>query len=58
LRVLLITRIDGRIQSKKTIESNWLRVGHNASCEIHLADPRVPPTQGMITHLDQGFLYI
>lgn len=58
MKILLVTRAEGRVQSKKVIVADWLRVGRNASCEIHLPDPRVPLAQGMITHPDQGFLYV
>jgi predicted CXXCH cytochrome family protein len=58
VKILLVTRADGRIQSKKTVVATFLRVGRNASCEIHLPDPRVPLAQGMITHPDQGFMYV
>ena len=56
MRIQLITRSE-RGPSKKTIVADWLRVGRNASCEIHLPDPRVPLEQGMIVERD-GLVYI
>ena len=58
MKVLVVVRAGGRIQSKKTVTASWLRVGRNASCEVHLADPRVALEQGLITHPDEGFLYV
>jgi predicted CXXCH cytochrome family protein len=58
MKVLLVTRSGGRLQSKKTVSAAWLRVGRNASCEIHLPDPRVALDQGMVTRPDDGFLYV
>jgi hypothetical protein len=28
--------------SRKTVTADWIRVGRNASCELHLPDPREP----------------
>jgi len=58
MKVLLIMRAGGRVQSKKPVAADWLRIGRNASCEIHLPDPRVPLEQGMITRPDEGFMYV
>ena len=58
MKVLLVTRAGGRMQTKKTITANWLRVGRNASCEIHLPDPRVALEQGMVTKPDDDLRYI
>ena len=58
MKVLLVTRANGRIQSKRTISGDWLRVGRNASCEVHLPDPRVALEQGMITKPDEDFRYV
>jgi hypothetical protein len=57
LKILLITRAGERVVARKTINGEWLRVGRNASCEIHLPDPRVALEQGLITHPDAGFVY-
>ena len=43
--------------SRKTIAAEWLRVGRDAACEIHLPDPRVHLAQGMVVHRD-GLVYI
>ena len=40
------------VQAKKTVSAEWIRVGRNASCEIHLPDPRVALEQGMV--VDRG----
>jgi hypothetical protein len=58
MKILLVTRAGGRIQSKKSVSSSWLRVGRNASCEVHLPDPRVALDQGMVTRPDEGFMYV
>src|SRR5690349_18237304 len=58
MRVLVTTRAGGRIQSKKAVSASWLRVGRNASCEIHLPDPRIALEQGLISRPDAGFLYV
>src|SRR5437868_1494353 len=54
---ILITTKAGRQQTRKTVNSDWLRVGRNTSCEIHLPDPRVPLEQGMIVYRD-GLVYM
>ncbi|HEX5130267.1 MAG TPA: hypothetical protein VFV90_11000, partial [Usitatibacter sp.] len=58
MKVLLVTRANGRIQAKRTIAGEWLRVGRNASCEIHLPDPRVALEEGMITRPDEDLRYV
>lgn len=42
---------------RKTVNAEWVRVGRNASCEIHLADPRIALEQGMIVNRD-GLVYL
>ena len=57
MRILLLTRAGERIVARKSVTGEWLRVGRNASCEIHLPDPRVALEQGLITRPDEGFVY-
>jgi hypothetical protein len=61
LKLLIIHRVPrggGRTaQTKKTVTADWIRVGRNASCEIHLPDPRIALEQGMIVNRD-GLVYI
>src|SRR3954464_2606788 len=57
MRVQLVTRSPQGAPVKKTMVADWLRVGRNASCEIHLADPRVPLEHGMIVNRD-GLVYL
>lgn len=58
LIVMRTPRPGGRAaQVKKTVVADWVRVGRNASCEIHLPDPRVALEQGMIVNRD-GPVYI
>jgi predicted CXXCH cytochrome family protein len=61
LKLLIIQRTPrggGRTaQTKKTVSAEWIRVGRNASCEIHLPDPRVALEQGMIVNRS-GLVYI
>ena len=44
MKILIVTRAaraGGRAtQTKRTVVADWVRVGRNASCEIHL-DPRM-----------------
>ncbi len=40
----------GTTQTKKVVSAEWVRVGRNASCEIHLPDPRIALEQGMIVN--------
>jgi len=40
----------GSTQTKRTVSADWVRVGRNASCEVHLADPRIALEQGMIVN--------
>src|SRR3954471_23766284 len=56
MRILVTTKV-GRSQSRRTVTGQWLRVGRNTSCEVHLADPRVPLEQGMIVYRD-GLVYM
>ena len=61
MKLLLITRSPrggGRTtQTKKTVVADWVRIGRNASCEIHLPDPRIALEQGMIVNRD-GLVFI
>jgi hypothetical protein len=43
--------------TRKTVTADWIRVGRNAACELHLPDPRVPLAQGMIVERD-GLVYL
>jgi len=43
--------------ARKTVTAHWVRVGRNASCELHLPDPRIALEQGMIADRD-GLVYI
>ena len=56
MKILVTTKV-GRGQVRKTVSGDWLRVGRNTSCEIHLPDPRVPLEQGMIVYRD-GLVYM
>ncbi len=40
--------------SRKVVNAEWLRVGRNSNCELHLPDPRVALAQGLIA--DRGGL--
>jgi len=61
VKFLILTRTPrggGRTtQTKKTVTTEWVRVGRNASCEIHLPDPRIALEQGMIVNRN-GPVYI
>jgi predicted CXXCH cytochrome family protein len=58
LLVFRTPRPGGRTaQTKKTVTADWVRIGRNASCEIHLPDPRVALEQGMIVNRE-GPVYI
>jgi len=58
LKFLVITKGGpGRPATKKTVSGQILRVGRNASCEIHLPDPRIALEQGMIMFRD-GLVYV
>jgi predicted CXXCH cytochrome family protein len=57
MKILVITRTGQRAQVKKTLTTDWLRVGRDASCEIHLPDPRIALQQGMIVNRD-GLVYL
>lgn len=56
MKIQIITQARGRsgrvMQQKRMVQGDWIRVGRAASCEIHLADPRVALNQGLIT--DRG----
>lgn len=43
--------------ARKTVEADWVRVGRNASCEIHLPDPRIALEQGLLVDRD-GLVYL
>ncbi len=61
MKLLIVSRSPGRgprgTQTKKTVVADWVRIGRNASCEIHLPDSRIPLEQGMIVNRD-GPVYI
>lgn len=62
MKLLIVHRVPPRggapaAQTKKTVVADWVRVGRNASCEIHLPDPRIQLEQGMIVQRD-GLVYI
>src|SRR5678815_3766337 len=44
--------------TKKTVAGQILRVGRNASCEIHLPDPRIALEQGMIMSRGADLVYV
>jgi len=51
LVVYNVARPGGRTAAlRKTVSAEWVRIGRNASCEIHLADPRIALEQGMIVN--------
>ncbi len=62
MKLLIVHRIPPRgeapaSQTKKTVVADWMRVGRNASCEIHLPDPRIQLEQGLIVQRD-GLVYV
>ena len=58
LVVYNMARPGGRASTtRKTVNAEWVRIGRNASCEIHLPDPRVALAQGMIVNRE-GPVYI
>lgn len=57
MKILLTTKAGTRAQTRKTVTGEWMRVGRNAACEIHLPDPRVALDQGIIFNRD-GLVYI
>lgn len=57
MRIQLIVKSAQRAPVKRTVVAEWLRVGRNASCEIHLPDPRVPLEHGMIVDRE-GLVYL
>ena len=59
MKILITFRTPSRTggapaQARKTVTADWVRVGRNASCELHLPDPRIALEQGMI--VDRGGL--
>ena len=62
MKILLVLRTPSRAgarpaQTRKTLTADWIRVGRNASCELHLPDPRIALEQGMIVDRD-GLVYL
>lgn len=57
MKIQLTFKSGTRIQARKAVTGEWLRVGRNAACEVHLPDPRVPLDQGMIVNRD-GLVYL
>jgi predicted CXXCH cytochrome family protein len=62
LKILIVFRVPSRTgarptQTKKIVTADWIRVGRNASCELHLPDPRIALEQGMIVDRD-GLVYL
>jgi predicted CXXCH cytochrome family protein len=57
VKLLILQRAPGKPAARKVIEGDWLRVGRNASCEIHLPDPRIALEQGLIVNRD-GPVYV
>jgi hypothetical protein len=57
VKIQLVVKSAQRAPVKRTVVAEWLRVGRNASCEIHLPDPRVPLEHGMIVDRD-GLVYL
>ena len=59
MKLLIIFKgAPGAASSKKTVSGQILRVGRNASCEIHLPDPRIALEQGMIMTRGGDLLYV
>jgi predicted CXXCH cytochrome family protein len=57
LKIQLIVKAPQRAPVKRTVVADWLRVGRNASCEIHLPDPRIALEQGMVVNRE-GLVYL
>ena len=58
MKLLIVLRSGDRATPvKKTVTTEFVRVGRNASCEIHLPDPRIALEQGMLVHRD-GLVYL
>jgi predicted CXXCH cytochrome family protein len=58
VKLLVIDRTRSRTAPvKRTVVAQWVRVGRDANCEIHLPDPRIPLAQAMIVDRD-GLVYI
>ena len=57
MRILLLSqsrnRANGRlVTTRREIDSDWVRIGRNASSEIHLADPRIALDHALIVDRD------
>ena len=62
MKLLIVMRVPARAgghpsQSKRTVVADWVRVGRNASCELHLPDPRIALEQGLIIERN-GLVYL
>lgn len=57
MKLLILQRTPGKPTLRKVVEGDWLRVGRNASCEIHLPDARIALEQGLIVNRD-GPVYV
>ncbi len=57
MKAHIVHRAGDRVLSRRTVVANWLRVGRNASCEVHLPDPRIALEQGMIVDRE-GLVYL
>lgn len=57
MRAVVLHRAGERILSRRTVNAQWLRVGRNANCEVHLPDSRISLEQGMIVDRE-GPVYI
>lgn len=57
MKLLILQRAPGKPTARKVVEGEWLRVGRNASCEIHLPDARIGLEQGLIVSRD-GPVYV
>ncbi len=57
MKAHIVHRAGERVLSRRTVDANWLRVGRNASCEVHLPDPRIALEQGMIVDRE-GLVYL
>lgn len=57
MKVLLLYRGTDKARTRKVVEGEWLRIGRNASCEIHLPDPRVALEHGLIVNRE-GLVFV
>ena len=57
MKLLVVFKGGTRGTTKKTVEATFVRVGRNASCEVHLPDPRIALEQGLIVDRD-GLVYL